>query len=697
MKSLVCSACLFHLIVLPAIGQPLPGLGQRNHDITIDDYFTQADLFSCQISPDGRNTAYIQGSWQKSTNDRKTDLWIVSTENKQTTKLTFDRANDRSPQWSSNSRHIYFLGNRKRAGEKRPPFDGSTQIWKIPVIGGTPTAVTRVPAGIEQFRFSPDGESIYYLRGNEEIHGDWKNLRSQFKDIQYGHGKTRFSQLWKLDLKTWRAKKVLDKNIVIREFAISPNGRTIAMITTPDRTVVSYEGKSRVVFFDLRAESIVQLPDKVFRKDAPSPYGWLESLAWSSKGNWLAFNVVFDAYPSEVVVAKMDQQPPHVFLLPRMKGVSLRGYGSPLAWHPTKEEICFLGDQKGRTRVYGVSNFSGKKKPEFHCYTAGDFVASDFNFSQDGRLGIIMNNTNHLPDIYLGGKKKIAGTPGTWRRKPERLTSVNPQARTWKLPQISVVSWKGAKGDRVEGILELPPGYQPGKKLPLVVQIHGGPTTCTPYCLRFWIYGRTLLAAKGYAVLCPNYRGSTGYGDEFLTDLVGKENNIEVEDLLKGVDAMIDRGIADPERLAVMGWSNGGYLTNCLISRTTRFKAAISGASIVDAVMEFGANDEPAYAIVFKKGFPWNSAKFYHKASPTYDLNKIKTPTLIHVGAKDERCPPGHSRLLYRALKQYLKVPTELLVYPGEGHGLTKYNHRRAKLEWDLAWLDRYVLGKKGK
>jgi dipeptidyl aminopeptidase/acylaminoacyl peptidase len=251
-----------------------------------------------------------------------------------------------------------------------------------------------------------------------------------------------------------------------------------------------------------------------------------------------------------------------------------------------------------------------------------------------------MSDPTHLPDIYL------VEPPGS----PRPLTNVNPQAASWKLPQLSIVSWKGANGDTVEGILELPPDHKADQRLPLVVEIHGGPTTATYHQLQFWIYGRTLLPAKGYAVLSPNYRGSTGYGDKFLTDLIGRENDLDVADILAGVDAMVERGIADPDRLGVMGWSNGGYLTNCLIARTTRFKAASSGAGIVDALMEFGSNDEPAYTIVFKRGFPWTNAEGYRKASPSYDLNKIRTPTLIHVGGNDERCPPGHSRMLYRAL-----------------------------------------------
>jgi dipeptidyl aminopeptidase/acylaminoacyl peptidase len=280
---------------------------------------------------------------------------------------------------------------------------------------------------------------------------------------------------------------------------------------------------------------------------------------------------------------------------------------------------------------------------------------------------------------------------------PRRLTKINPQVDTWKLPKISTVAWKGARGDSVEGILELPPDYRPGQKLPLVVEIHGGPTTASYFQLQYWIYGRTLLPARGYALLSPNYRGSTGYGDRFITDLIGHENELDVEDILKGVDALVKRGIADPKRLGVMGWSNGGYLTNCLISRTTRFKAASSGAGIVDTVMEWGANDEPAYMNVFMQGFPWSRPRRYRKASSTYDLHKIRTPTLIHVGGNDERCPPPQSRMLYRALKEYVRVPTELLVYPGEPHGLMKYKNRRAKMVWDLAWFDRYLLGKKGK
>jgi dipeptidyl aminopeptidase/acylaminoacyl peptidase len=275
---------------------------------------------------------------------------------------------------------------------------------------------------------------------------------------------------------------------------------------------------------------------------------------------------------------------------------------------------------------------------------------------------------------------------------------MNPQVDTWKLPQISLVTWKGANGDEVEGILELPPDYKEGDgPLPMIVELHGGPTDATKYRLRLWIYGRTLMAAKGYALLSPNYRGSTGYGDKFMTDLIGRENDIEVEDILTGVEAMIERGIADPEQIGVMGWSNGGFLTNAVITKSKRFKAASSGAGVLDMVIQWGTEDTPGHVVNYMNGaLPWDDPEHYRKSSPIYDLDQVTTPTIIHVGGSDARVPAAHSRALYRALRHYLDVPVELVVYPGEGHGLRKYENRKAKMEWDLAWFDKYLLGNNG-
>lgn len=668
-------ACLILAVTTP------PLVAQTKRDITIDDYFTQADIF--QLAYWGGAVAYTEGRWQESTDDRKTDLWFTAS-GSETRRLTSDRAGDRSPKFGYGSGTVYFLGNRKREGEKHPPYNGTTQIWRISTTGtGTPQPLTRVEGGVDAYEYPADFGSIYYLVHVDKIEDDWSGLRAKHSKLEYGHGQNRHGQIWRLDPRSFRAEKLIDAGRNIREFAVSKNGKKIAMITTPDDKVVSFEGQSRVDVWDSETGKIVTIPNSIYRKQMPSPWAWLERIAWNEAGDALAFGVVFDGYPAEIVIADLKEQAPRVFKMRRPAGVHVRGYGSPLQW--SGKDLAFLAEEKGRVRLCEAVDVLTEAAPELRVLTPGDVVVETFERTAGNGFAAVMATPTRFADVYQAFE----------RGDPVRLTNVNPQVASWKLPQLSIVSWKGAGGQEVEGILELPPNYKKGDKVPLLVEIHGGPTTATYYKLQYWIYGRTLLPAKGYAVLCPNYRGSTGYGDKFTTDLIGRENELDVEDILTGVDALVKRGIVDPERMAVSGWSNGGYLTNCIITRTSRFKAAISGAGIIDAVMEWGANDEPAYTMVFKQGLPWNTAEKYHRASPSYHLDKVKTPTLIHVGANDERCPPAHSRLLYRALKEYVNVPTELIVYPGEGHGLSKYRNRRAKLEWDVAWLDRYVMGRK--
>ena len=408
-----------------------------------------------------------------------------------------------------------------------------------------------------------------------------------------------------------------------------------------------------------------------------------EYLAWSPDGRALAFNVVFDAYPAEIIVADWTKNEPTLTKLARPKDVSVYGYGSLLCWKG-KTDLCFLGDEKARVRLWCVHGVCDGKQGDAEVLTEGDVVVSSFNFSPRGVGTVLMNDTAHTENVYL--VKEGAS--------PQRITNLNPQVDTWKIPQYSIVQWKGAGGVVIEGVIELPPDYQPGKPLPLIVQLHGGPVTSTKYHFEFWPYeGHVLLAAKGYALFSPNYRGSTGYGDKFLTDLAGKLNDIEVEDILTGIDELIRRGVADKDKLGVMGWSNGGYLTNCLITRTSKFKAASSGGPIVDHVMQWGGSDTAAGSVELLKGLPWKLPDEFRKASPLYQLDKIRTPTIIHAGGSDERCPPIHARALYRALREYSKVPTELLIYPGEAHTPSKLTSRKAKMEWDLRWFDRYIRG----
>jgi dipeptidyl aminopeptidase/acylaminoacyl peptidase len=672
---IACAALLCFSSALPA--EPA-----RTHDIELQDYFSIAVINALAVSPDGKHAAYIEQRWEGEDEKRNADLWVVALPDGRPQRLTFDKANEGSPRWSPDGKHIYYTANYKRSGEESPPYNGKNQVWRIAANGGEPFAVTRIKDGVSLFDFSADGETLYYIASKETKEDPWKDLREKYDKLTYGHGVVSYSQLWKLDLNTWRDEKLVDESRVIAAMHVAPDGSRIAMLTLPDEEVIHNEGWSRVDVYNTATEQVEIITEDGWRKGHSSPFGWVNEVVWSDDSLALGFSVSFDGFPTLVYAAEWLGDRPQLHELARPKGVSING-GS-LQWKPKTRDLCFIGEERARARAYSINNVRRGEQSAFSTLTPGDVTIEHFSFSKAGdRLAVIMPTLQSPPDVFLlenGDTKPV--------------TRANPQVDTWKLPQISLVQWTSEDGRQVEGILELPPGHKPGDgPLPMLVEIHGGPTSATLYQMQFWIYGRTLMPAKGYALLSPNYRGSTGYGDDFLVELVGRENDIEVKDILAGVDAMVQRGIADPDRLGVSGWSNGGFLTNAIITATDRFKAASSGAGVIDQIIQWGVEDTPGHVINFMKGtFPWSDPDKYRSSSPLYALDKAKTPTLIHVGENDERVPAAHARTLYRALKYYLDVPTELIVYPGEGHGLTKYKHRKAKMEWDLTWFNRYVL-----
>ncbi|MFO0936863.1 MAG: S9 family peptidase [Gemmataceae bacterium] len=663
---------------------PFAAFAEPPRSITVDDYFSVAMITQVAMSPDGKRVAFVEARWDTADDTRRTDLWVVGTDGKSPPRrLTFDRANDRNPKWLDGK--LYFLGNRKRGDEKTAPYNGTTQVWTVSADGGPVQPVTRVEGGIAGFDLAAKGNAIVY-QTDKTVHDNdaFAKLRAQYAKLEYGHGSRRVSELTRVDLTNWRTEKIVDASRYIREFTVTPNGAKIAMISCIDDTVIRSEGESRVDVWD--SGSIVTPPTECYRAKAATPHAWLEDLAWSTDGNKFAFCAIFDGYPTEIIVGeKASEWTTHV--QPRPSHVHVRGYGSPVKWHPNGMPF-FVAESMGRSLVTPHSMDVLKSIPTDGSLP--DQVVYAFDFDASGETGVIVKaSSKEMGELYVTSWK-----PGGEQKK---LFDLNPQAANWKMPTVKHVTWKGKDGSTCGGVLELPPDYDGKTKLPLVVAIHGGPTTSTKASLEYDPHnGRLYFSAHGYAVLQPNYRGSTGYGDKYTTDLIGNENDVDVSDIVTGVQHLVKEGIADPDRVASMGWSNGGYLTNCLITQKSlpfKLRAASSGAGIIDTVLEWGSNDEPAYPKAFKKGHPWETPDLYKKTSPTYGLGNVTTPTLIHVGGNDDRCPPANSRMLHRALKEFVNVPTELIVYPGEPHGLQKKAHRKAKMEWDLAWFEKYLKG----
>lgn len=640
----------------------------RTHQIEIEDYFSIAGIYDIALSPDGSTAAWTEARWSEEEDGRQIELWAVDLGSGTTRRLTFDGMGPSGIRFSRDGAWIFFA-----AGDD----DGNTQIWRIAPDGGESRKLTAVPDGIDLWDLGGDDSTLLYTTTSDETGDEWKDLRTTYSDLEYGHGVTTFSEVHALDLETWRSRSVFDGQTVIRDLDLSADGRTAVLATTPDNELVHNEGWSSVAVLDVTTGELETLTTDGWRSDHPSPFGWIDGIACADDGRAVAFTVGFDGFPTLVYTASIEQDGWKIVEQDRPTGVSVGGASA--GWIPGTHTLVYTGDSQARIRVYN-QEIGQQASP----VTEDRAVVAGYAYNTDGSALLVAASNLKTPgDLFL------VAADGSLNR----ITTVNPQIDQWILPSIQAVRWTAPDGAEVEGILELPPGWTPKDgPLPLVVEIHGGPTAATHLRLRFWIYGRTLLPAKGYALLSPNYRGSTGYGDEFMTQLVGRENDIEVADILAGVDAMIERGIADPDRLGVMGWSNGGFLTNALIAETNRFKAASSGAGVLDQTIQWAIEDTPGHVINFMEAnLPWQNPEHYVKGSPLYGLEDASTPTLIHVGGNDPRVPPAHSRGLYRALSIYLGVPSELVVYPGASHGLVTYTHREAKMAWDLAWFEKYL------
>lgn len=680
---LLASLCLALAVVAPAAAVPV-----RDHTITVEDYFTIAHVWQVAISPDASRVVWSEMRWQDDLPSRNIDLWAAETRGGASRRLTFHAAFDGEPVWSRDGQWIYFVSTRKDPSSPALA-KGGRQVWRIRWDGTGLQPVTAIDGGIEGWRLGDDGTALFYTVGRDHQDDDgFAKMRTSHK-LSYGRGVRRWSTLRRLELQSWRDDKLADVPAYVRSFAVAPDGGRVMCITVPTRRLIDNEGWSEVQILDLGATkdaakpALVKLPDEVWRAKAPSPYGWLENPTWSDDGKVIAFTIGFDGFPAETIAIELDgTKTLHVSKMPRPEEFSLQG---AIAFRPGSRELCSRGTLAALDAVFCVQGVAGGKVGAATRLTpASAGNVADFAFARNGQLAIVAGSITDLPDVWLLGAKG----------GPRRITRQNPQVDTWKLPQIRTVRWKSKDGREVEGILELPPDYKPGDgKLPLAVELHGGPTSATKLELRYWIYGRTIFAARGWALLSPNYRGSTGYGDAFMTELVGHENERDVQDILSGVDHLIAQGLVDDKRMAVMGWSNGGFLTNCVIAADQRFAAASSGAGVFDQAMQWMIEDTPGHVINYMQGLPWKAREEMHRSSPLYAAEKIRTPTIIHFGENDERVPVQHGRGLFRTLEQYLHVPTQLVVYPGEGHGLQTKAHREAKLRWDIAWFERYVPG----
>ncbi|MSS72766.1 MAG: S9 family peptidase [Candidatus Latescibacteria bacterium] len=633
--------------------------------VSIPDLFATRTVSDPRISPDGKWVAYVATEADLKENRYNSDVHLIPAQGGEPFKLTNSPKRDEAPRWSPDGARIAFLSGR---GEK-------DQVYVIRPFGGEAERVTNARSGVSAFAWSPDGARIAYLTTDAPTEEEEK-AKKERGDARVVDRDDRMSHLHVIDLKTKEARRLTKGRFHVTGLTWSPDGRRIAFSHQPSPLANNM----------FRA-TLSLVPASGGR---PQPLtdgrGDVGSIEWSPDGRWIAFLSRGDGggwLASLHIRLVSPLGGPVRDLTPRLEDL---GRFTESAWAPDGRALYFFLGQGTSMHICRV-RLNGKTEQ----ITQGSQVYGAMSLSQDGRtMAFIRQDGATPPDVHVSP---------TARFEPRRLTTVNPQVRDHLYGRKEIVHWKNPDGTPVEGLLIKPVGYRVGRRYPLLVSVHGGPAGAfanTFDGVGQGVYPVQVFAGRGYALLLPNPRGSVHYGEKFRRANVRDWGKGDFADIMAGVDHLIGRGIADPNRLGIMGWSYGGYMTGWAITQTNRFRAASFGAGLTNLISMYGQTDIPGFLEAYFEAIPWNDVETYMRHSAMGHAGKIRTPTLIQHGEKDVRVPLPQSYELYQALKRR-RIPTEFVIYPRQGHGLSEPKLIRDAMERNLAWFEAWVRRKAGK
>ncbi len=652
-----------------------------HRNITIDDYFQIRDVAQPELSPDGQWVAYSVRTRMLKEDKNEQRLWMVSTKGGDAIPLTAEGVSSSHPRWSSDGKYLVFLSARN---------GGKNQVWLLDRRGGEAQKLTDAAQGVNDFEWSPDSTRLVLilqdpkpedLEAAKEKDKDKPAApakpktpppfvidRLQFKEDTVGYLDRRRTHLYVFDIASKKTTQITSGDFDDTEPAWSPDGKSLAFTSNrstpdPDR---SYNTDIWVVTADNsdKGARLTQITTN------PGPD---RSPAWSPDGKWIA-------YVTETDLKAMIYATHHLAIAPSAGGEAKvltlafdRSVRLP-RFSADSRSIYFIADDDGTENLCRISVAGG----EVMRAIGGRLSVSSYSLGKDGAIAAQVGMLDRPDEIYLSNEKDLA-----------RLTKTNDALfAQLRLSQPDYVHFKSKDGTSVAGYLYKPVDYATGKKVPALLNPHGGPVG--QYSASFY-YLAQLYAANGYAVLLPNPRGSSGYGQKFCEAIFADWGNKDFQDDMAIVDYAVAQGIADPDKLGVGGWSYGGMSTDFIIAQTTRFKAAVSGASIALITSGYG-HDQYLKDYDFELGSPWENKAGWEKVSPFYRVKNITTPTLFMGGDVDWNVPIIGSEQMYQALKS-LGHTTELVVYPGEFHGFTVPSHLKDRLERYLAWYAHYVKG----
>jgi dipeptidyl aminopeptidase/acylaminoacyl peptidase len=653
--------------------------------VTVDDLFQIREVSDPQLSPDAQSVAYTVKTLLLKEDKSEERIWSVPAAGGDVIPMTAEGVSSSHPRWSPDGKYLAFLSARN---------EGKTQIWLLNRTGGEAQHLTDTPQDVDDFVWSPDSTRlVVVLRdpSEEELAAaktkekekdaddkdkkpktkkPWVIDRLQFKLDEVGYLDRRRTHLYVLDLTTKALTQITSGDYDDAQPAWSPDGRLIAFASNrskpdPDRT---YNTDIWVVAANNpdKGSHLTQITTNPGEDSSP---------AWSPDGKLIAYTTQLDPHlfqyaTHHVAVSPSSGGPARVLTQ------SFDRNASEPRFSPDGGSIYFIADDDGTQILARVPATGG----EVTRGISGRFMLFAYSIAKNGDIAAQIDMPDRPSEIY--------SQPAS-ANKLTRLTKTNDTfLAQLKLVQPEYVQFKSKDGITVHGYLYKPLDYTPGKKYPVILRPHGGPVWA--YYAEFTHLAQ-LLAANGYAVLFPNPRGSSGYGENYAKAIFADWGNKDYQDDMAMVDYAIAQGIADPDKLGVGGWSYGGISTDFIIAQTTRFKAAISGAGEALNTSFYG-HDQYQRDYETELGRPWENHALWDKLSPFYKVANITTPALFLGGEIDWNVPILGGEQMYQAMKS-LGRETELVVYPGEYHEFKAPSHLKDRLERYLAWYAHYVKG----
>ncbi|MEN3038828.1 MAG: S9 family peptidase [Candidatus Kryptonium sp.] len=640
-------------------------LGQSiKKKFTIKDMLSINVASQIEVSADGKNVVFVLSKADFEESVYRTDLYLVSTDGGEVKQLTFSREDERSPKFSPDGKFIAFISNRKVDPDAK---EVKNQIWLLPVDGGEAFKLTNAPEGVISFQWMPDGKSILYLT-QETLPKPEKEKKERDKKLKFDPivvDKEKYrKEFYIIDVKTKKEKRIFTGDYGIDQFDVSPDGKFVVYNTNYTGDIDDSKK------FDLW---ILEIETGKARQLTRRPGGERQP-KWSPDGKYIAFVADIDpkfTYSQEELFI-VDPQTGEIKILTENFDIGVISY----EFSKSEPDMIYARTANGvYTHVHKVS-LDGKVKEFF----GGERVFSDITVSDKSIVFLIEGKTS-APDVYVFKNGEL-----------KKLTNLNPQLEEFTFGEQSVIRWKSFDGWVIEGILVKPVNFEPGKRYPMLVAVHGGPYSRIQDMLRQY-YNLQVWANEGYLVFAPNFRGSSGYSNKFGISNFKDLGGGDFKDIMTGIDYIVkELKIADENKIGIFGGSYGGYMTNWAITQTDRFKAAISMFGIFNLITDYSNSYLPSWEPDYLGDYYWNNLKIYLERSPFYYVKNIKTPVLIMHGDEDQNTFISNSKEMYQALK-HLGKTVEFVRYPREEHGFREPNHRIDEFYRCLEWFNKYLLG----